>query len=465
MRLPIPTDWTGKWQCYKIWWPDSQSYREILVGFITFLMAGRAWDEKTGIVRAAQAVGWQIFERNYPLVRCNGEPEVKTPPAFMTPGPCAYDGIKSCGDCGGREVTNQPCAPIKVEGGKLYWWNCCEWMEVGTLSPVENDEPIPSDVWERPEQQVQYSACGRAKALVDAIYRVAQGIWEQSDEMLAWQWAGNVEAYAGLGDLKDKYIIEGVIDVGVLQAMGYEEEEVFDLQTRQAILCQLVKRMRATAEPLSDEERNAIDAVFYANCGLEVAVFETAWRAIGTSKLSTIAQLGAVDTSADCECPGELLASVHFAEPQITNVPSGDTVTWVRDLHGKRLTITWNISDTDNAWRSITVNALLVAPEGHQIKFKLEHISGNVVTEEWFDQDCPVADPTAWPHGLVGGPGPGDWAVTITAEDGAQISEYTYGSDEIPDGWYTDFRLCPRTAKNTQSVMRLTIIEYNHQAI
>lgn len=63
---PIPTDWDGEsWCCYIVEWPDSPSWRRVLTGLLVDPSRGRHWDEATGTITEAQAVGRQIQEHNY----------------------------------------------------------------------------------------------------------------------------------------------------------------------------------------------------------------------------------------------------------------------------------------------------------------------------------------------------------------------------------------------------------------
>lgn len=66
--MPIPDDWDGEtWRCWAVEWPDSVAWNAMLRGFITMPTVGRFWDERTGSVIAAQAVGIEIWNRNSPL--------------------------------------------------------------------------------------------------------------------------------------------------------------------------------------------------------------------------------------------------------------------------------------------------------------------------------------------------------------------------------------------------------------
>lgn len=76
IRMPIPQDWDGEtWRCWAVEWPDSITWNAYLRGFINEPSVGRYWDERTGSVTAAQAIGREIWNRNRPmeesLMSCN----------------------------------------------------------------------------------------------------------------------------------------------------------------------------------------------------------------------------------------------------------------------------------------------------------------------------------------------------------------------------------------------------------
>lgn len=65
-RMPIPDDWDGlDYCCTIIEWPNSPHWRAIFVGLLTQPTRGWFWDERTGSVIEAQAIGEQIELRNF----------------------------------------------------------------------------------------------------------------------------------------------------------------------------------------------------------------------------------------------------------------------------------------------------------------------------------------------------------------------------------------------------------------
>jgi len=65
--VPIPSDWDGvSWRCVEIRFPDSEAWRQILLGLITQPTRGRFWERSSGNIKDAQLIGLDIFDRNYP---------------------------------------------------------------------------------------------------------------------------------------------------------------------------------------------------------------------------------------------------------------------------------------------------------------------------------------------------------------------------------------------------------------
>jgi len=72
-RVPIPSDWDGEtWFGACVQWPDSDEWRAILMGLLSYAARGRFWNELSGRVVDAQAVGKAIFEANLELTACEG---------------------------------------------------------------------------------------------------------------------------------------------------------------------------------------------------------------------------------------------------------------------------------------------------------------------------------------------------------------------------------------------------------
>jgi hypothetical protein len=296
VKYPIPNDWDGSsWSCYELQWPDSVAWLALLQGIITTLARGRTWEESSGSIAAIQAIGTQVIDRNFPLVFCGGEPVPPLPPEIIYAA------------CGGIEEDNEmPCIDLstlmKIEDGKLYVKDsCCEWVEIGSLEAVEETPPdgFADDLTPPPS----YSACGKAVAVVDAIYLVANAMFEETDVSNPLSWYSDVRAACPGISLKSKFLLEGILDAMLLKELDYTEEEIFDAVSHQEIICRLERSLSATGTALTEAEFNAIDTAFNQELGFDVAIFGAAANAIGQSQLSNIAMAGSLSTDANCDCP------------------------------------------------------------------------------------------------------------------------------------------------------------------
>ena len=146
-KFPIPDDWNGQaWRCVQVEWPDSPQFRAVLLGFLTYLTRGRAWNEGTGTITDAQLVGREIYARNYPFNPCDG---LAVPCSVCTTGQFAGLG-GGCEDDECEECSDMACiSAIKIEDGKLYvQYGCCDWVLVGDIDSAGIS--IPDLPWETP---------------------------------------------------------------------------------------------------------------------------------------------------------------------------------------------------------------------------------------------------------------------------------------------------------------------------
>lgn len=302
MKLPIPDDWDGEsWTCVQVQWPDSPKYLGVLLGFLSYLTRGRTYDESSGIIKDAQAIGWQIFNRNYGLTPCASEAQA-TPPDFDQWSPeCAFDDLGAFWE---EDCIMAGVLDIKIEGGKLWkrMSPCCEWIEVGDMDPAEvlSDEII-ADVVEATGSG--YNACGKSYAALDLIFGVADAIWDASSDM-PWQWTSNVkDRYPGIS-LTSYWIVMAITQIGMMAALGHGHDTVFDESTRQTVLCRLAARFNNDEEGMSDSNWHFLQGLFMGEYPPSVPnFFQYVMFAIGQGDLDTVTKLGAADDSQDCGCP------------------------------------------------------------------------------------------------------------------------------------------------------------------
>lgn len=77
MRLPIPDDWEGEYCRYAVCWPNSPKWKAVLRGLITQAARGWSWDERTGNIKATQAIIVETLDMNLHLpeviMACNDD--------------------------------------------------------------------------------------------------------------------------------------------------------------------------------------------------------------------------------------------------------------------------------------------------------------------------------------------------------------------------------------------------------
>lgn len=320
MKIPIPTDWNGDtFECYTIQWPNSPEWRSILRGLILSPARGRFWDERSGSVSGAQIVGLQIDTLNLPLTTCDGLIVPCTEPTIPRGGDFDLDNLEFCA-CEDDDMACTDCPPIKIENGSLYWFNCGEWQLVGDIGGAPQPEVV--DPWPNDENgdPPTLSACGKAKAVYDAVLAVANGFDAAGGEP-PWKWVGRVESELPGYDLKNTWVVSGVLALINLLAL-YELEEIFNDYKLGSSLCRLVSIFGADQAGITDEQFAAIKQVFTSEFGLILSQpYTVAINAIGQTSLSTIAKLGASDTTADCDCP-------EFIPPPDETVPDANGWYW-----------------------------------------------------------------------------------------------------------------------------------------
>ena len=334
MKIPIPDDWNGtRWRCVQIEWPDSPQMLGVFLGFLSQMTRGRFWDEKTGIVIDAQAVGWQIWDRNFPLADCEGQP------IDTTGGSGSGGGIVILGD----DDMGQVVTEIKVEGGKLkvYYGHCCvDEFDLGTsiVSGAEaglGDDPLNVD----DDPDYVYSACGKANAIVEIVYAIVEAGWDEIDTLpFFWQIIPNIERAVGY-DLDNPYLIDMMSNIVATNSAGWELADFMDSTDKQRIRAALVEMFADTPAGIPDSPTfEAVKSVFLNEVGslwepTARLMFSSAINALGRVDMDTVAKLGAGDTTADCGDVagvfpgfGEGLTWSHIIDFRNSTLPAGTTL-------------------------------------------------------------------------------------------------------------------------------------------
>lgn len=312
MQAPIPDDWINEaWLCYAIQWPDSTKWLAILNGLLSNPRQGRFWNAQTGSIINVQVTGKEIWYRNQPLVPCADSEDC---PGQTVPETvyvyCAADDDESEED---MSNCNSPTPPIKITDGVLYYWFCCQWVQIGFVGSLTNsalpDEPlVPPD--DPADPNPTYSACGKAKAIRDFMVLVMHAIWDAraSGPLMV----GEVQGEIGY-DLNNTWMVYcGVkcIEFNALDG-GWDSSplgwNLYDPIEQDQILCKLSALFADDAAGVPEDELfEAIKWVYINEMLIDLPrrfCWSYAFNAVGKGVLDTVAKLGATNTAADCTCP------------------------------------------------------------------------------------------------------------------------------------------------------------------
>ncbi len=319
MKLPIPDDWNGTdWRCVEIWWPNSVKWLGVLLGMLSFLTRGRIWDERTGTVTDAQNVGWQIWDKNYPLTPCQECP------------PNAQNGLSEA-PCGGGltvmedEDMGQVVTDVTVENGKLTVWfgPCCsktleDFLSGQTGQDIGDDPLNPTG-----DPNYVYSACGKANAIVDIVFSIVAAAWDEIDTLPFFPLIiPHIEGAVGY-DLDNNHLIDLMSNVVATSLAGFEAADFQDATSKQRILCRLVSMFQDTPNGIPDSATfEAVKAVFVSEVEsvwefTAGVMFSSAVMALGRVDMDTVAKLGAADDTTNCDCPEtteEVFANLGLSE-------------------------------------------------------------------------------------------------------------------------------------------------------
>jgi hypothetical protein len=305
----IPQDWDGEtWRCVTLRWPDSIDFERMLFGMLYDLTRGRTYDKFTGSLVAAQEMGWKIWDKNIPLAACTDCPDCEECPPDRTECPSGRGGgLIILGDetmaNGGGVVTG---IEITDEGKlRVYYGHCCyDDLDIPATGGESSVDPVNPDGGDTNP----YSACGKADAVVGAIWLLIQRTFDVCDDIDIWPWQiiGTIEDAMGV-DLDNNWMTYLAVNCAGALAIDKTADDILTDFDKQSIICKL-------AEYFSDDAIGVPDyATFQEIKGIFKSVifmgnwvfFDQALNAIGTHDLDTIAKWGADKQDADCDCPGE----------------------------------------------------------------------------------------------------------------------------------------------------------------
>lgn len=222
-RISIPDDWNGEdWSCYKVYWPDSQQWKALLMGLLTSPMAGRFWDQDTGSVRDAQSVGFAIEDRTIPLVGCDDEDCED----------CEKEPVPPLEWIGEFLMTNCsiPYGALRWLDGVLQYRYCGEWYDVEGITP-ETLAPVPGDSVPDFPTLGTGTACSKVTAWTNTLFAAIDSLfddilvpempndavknvkdlrydvnWGDADLLLAYAAAANIHTFGLINETEDETI-------------------------------------------------------------------------------------------------------------------------------------------------------------------------------------------------------------------------------------------------------------------
>lgn len=311
----IPDDWLlsdGEWTAYCLQWPDSWLWRLHLRSLLFTLTRGRDWDRDSGSIKDAQAIGWEIFDRNSPFADCSGGAEC---PDFNPVERIVYIGCGTGLSDDESEDVDMGCnspIPFETREDGLYYYHCCQWVKIwpgagadGTVPPDYGDDPL-----EPPgADPATYNACGKANAAAEIIFKVAHAAWYVGNNENFWEWPGEYgsrfpELHGGETFWADACFWAFSSDT------GSEESTVIPEGLKQTIECKLAERLEDDDQGTTDDDYKYIFGIIQdwfpvSEDPFNAAILRfwvAAYATIGKGDLRNISRLGAT-TTANCDCP------------------------------------------------------------------------------------------------------------------------------------------------------------------
>lgn len=315
MKIPIPNDWEGEdWQSYCIQWPNSESWLAIFRGFLSTPLRGRFWDERTGSIKSAQDIGWDIWLRNENAPGCNEDcpdcPDCPEPEPGTTGGAI----IESEEDMGQVVTDVQITSDGKL---RVFFGPCCYKDLVGIVTGGGGGVIVDDPIIDNPYESGPYYACGKADAVLALVWAVGEGVWAAKDSANPLTWVGTIRTYAPGFDISTSLAVAAIVQAVAID-VTYGDSEVFDEYLWDLVKC-------VTAQALPSDETGFTNDDFASLQSRLVSTFSEVGRytagawwsmicsVLGSTELNKAALLGSTNSAADCTCPN--------AEPEGETAP------------------------------------------------------------------------------------------------------------------------------------------------
>lgn len=239
-------------------------------------------------------------------------------------------------------MTSSPCPPLKIENGKLYWWNCCAWVEVGALTTTTEDpsgqQPFPPD---SEGSFPEFSACGRADALVTAFQGVTETAWANRASN-PQTWVPAIKAELGGRDINE-FLMANAIYQGSYLDLLFDYDDLVPDDYWQNLRNRIQIFVGATQDDMSSDMYNSILGQVTGQATDAGRVWLGGlFNAVGRYTWNKIMQMGSTNTAADCSPPqppsGE---SEPDANGWYWSAPLPDVDLFIPDTAHKQIVFDW----------------------------------------------------------------------------------------------------------------------------
>lgn len=353
----IPDDWTGKWTCIQVDWPDSPQWLAILAGVLSEMGRGRKWGRESGTITDVQKIGREIFDKSWPFRLCSADGTSITQDTANSGGSIIIEDEDM-----GQVVTD---CWVDTETGELVveFGPCCVRRYSLAALPQDYVPDSEDENWPDPPENLNYTACSKANALYQ--------VWKEIiDEIFDGIPAGRTPM-----EIKATIETQYSIKLGTTEFLlmyGNAVEVVFwglasECETpdwMREVLCQWSNTLTDDANGVSEAEQDALRVLVwniatkhftitaFPPCFYSMAqVWLSAYECIGTNDRKKITTYVQDDGTITC-CSGE-----------------GPSYDWFYNFNFEDRTCQWTIIEddhvvgtgfrgTDNWWDGSRLNTL-----------------------------------------------------------------------------------------------------------
>lgn len=309
---PIPDDYNDEWECVSIQWPNSIKWRGILVGLLYSMSRGRSWDERTGKITDVQAIGREIFDRNYPLSACgtndcggngDGDNSSGSVGGYFCWN-CSDD--DDCEDCEENDMTNCCLSDkIRIENGVLQVMDCGKWVDVGDVgNAIKNSETDASAKEPTGEETEQDFACAKATGYVNVMWNTMNAMFDHHND-LPWELIDAVQKAAKC-DLTNTYVLTACLAIDEYAVVGGNMADIIMNNPRQQVICDLAKKLDGSTSVLTDDEWNETFKWLTKDMGgdlVQEGFLTQVVGAINRGNFDRVGRAACANPDFDCTCP------------------------------------------------------------------------------------------------------------------------------------------------------------------